>query len=93
MIQLRPGGVTLQLQEVKSTQSGKPSSQSKVSDVMAAISGLNSDKKLQIKPVFFGMTTDIGVKDTYAGSKAFGFPRKLSHKRLSFLRQCCMSHS
>ena len=72
LIQLWPGDVISQLQEVKSTQSGKLSSQSKVSDVMAAISGLNSDEKLQIKAALFGMTTDTGVKDTYGGSKAFG---------------------
>ena len=82
LIQLRPGGDIPQLQEVKSTQSGKPSSQSKVSDVMAAISGLNSDEKLQIKAGLFGMTTDIGVKDTYAGSKAFGLPKKVESQKV-----------
>ena len=82
LIQLRPGGVIHQLQEVKSTQSGKPSSQSKVSDVMAAISGLNSDEKLQIKAALFGMTTDIGVKDTYGGSKAFGLPKKVESQKV-----------
>ena len=82
LIQLRPGGVIPQLQEVKSTQSGKPSSHSKVSDVMAAISGLNSDEKLQIKAALFGMTTDTGVKDTYGGSKAFGLPKKVESQKV-----------
>ena len=82
MIQLRPGGVSHQLQEVKSTQSGKPSTQSKVSDVMAAIRGLNSNEKLQIKAALLGMITDIGVKDTYGGSKAFCSPKKVEPQKV-----------
>ena len=64
LIQLKPGSVSHQLQEVKSIQSGKPPTRPKVSDIMAAISGLNSDEKLQIKAALFGLTTDTGVKDS-----------------------------